>query len=63
MAIDNAPMNERYRLVRVSDTFREPAQDIAITLTLDGGHVLAQEEISTLEYTGARGTLTGHRRS
>ena len=62
MAIDNAPMNELYQLVRVSDTFREPAHDIAITLTLDVGHVIAQADIATLEYTVHLGNLTDNLR-
>ena len=62
MAIDNAPMNELYQLVRVSDTFREPAHDIAVTLTLDVGHVIAQADIATLEYAVHLGNLTDNLR-
>ena len=62
MTIDNATMNKLHQLVWICDTFREPAHDIAVTLTLDVGYIIAQADIATLEYAVHLGNLTDNLR-
>ena len=40
----------------------EPAHDIAVTLTLDVGYIIAQADIATLEYAVHLGNLTESKR-
>ncbi len=62
MTIDNTTMNKLHQLVWICDTFREPAHDIAVTLTLDVGYIIAQADIATLEYAVHLGNLTDNLR-
>lgn len=62
MTINYATMNKLHQLVWICDTFREPTHDIAVTLTLDVGHVIAQADIATLEYAVHLGNLTDNLR-